>query len=305
MKQQYPSHSTARRIAHHLTVAKCAHGIPKPRGPSTESQMIHSVGTERTYKAAIELFLNWRAELGLNMSGPYSSDDMQEFLYECSEIYEQKQINTIRQALQVVFDVSLQNVESERSTDLVTRAYQAEELQMVLRHQCPRNQLATQLCHAAGLRAHELFSIVRHEGNNKPSSHRQWRSDLHTHREPLKEYIVTGKGGLKRSVGLPIALAAELELTIRSSPVTVVDREIKYEKCWYDVSGGQALSQSFTDASKKALGWSCGLHGLRHSFAQRRLRELRDAGVATDDALRIVSEELGHFRPSITLVYLR
>ena len=305
MKKTRQENSTKRQIAHHLTVAKCAHGVPKPKAKSNLPKMIHSIGTERTYRASIELFINWRSELGLDLSGPYLCSEMQEFLFECGDIYQQKQVNTIQQSLQVVFAVSLTKVNSELPTNLVTRAYESKKSEAVFSRQSPRNQLSARLCLSCGLRAHELFTIVRYDGIEKPSGHRTWRTDLHTHREEVKLYVVTGKGGLKRSVAIPIQLAAELEKTLRPAPVEVFDREIKYENCFYDLAGGQALSQSFTNASRSALGWSSGLHGLRHSFAQRRLREIRAAGVATNGALQIVSQELGHFRPSITLVYLR
>jgi integrase len=303
MRPDLPA-TTIHHIAHHLVVSVCAHGVPKPRGESTEPKRIHSRGTERTYRAAIERFLEWRSEIGLDLSGQYRQDEMQQFLYELNDVYEQKQLETIRQAMQIVFKANLQKVISNRPTDLMSRAYSDEKLQVVLQRQSPRNQFSSRLGYAAGIRAHELLTIVPLKGENRPSDNRPWRTDLHSHREPVHLYIVTGKGGLKRSVGLPTQLAIELEQKLRAQPLSMVDREIKY-KSWYDVAGGQALSQSFTNASTKSLGWSGGFHGLRHSYAQRRLRELRVAGISTDDALRIVSQELGHFRPDITLVYLR
>jgi hypothetical protein len=45
-------------------------------------------------------------------------------------------------------------------------------------------------------------------------------------------------------------------------------------------------------------------HGLRHSFAQNRMRTLVRLGYCYDTALEIVSQEMGHFRPDITIVYL-
>lgn len=53
-----------------------------------------------------------------------------------------------------------------------------------------------------------------------------------------------------------------------------------------------------------ALGWSRGAHGVRHSYAQERMAELQ-RGLRYDDALEVVSQELGHFRPGITREYLR
>ena len=50
---------------------------------------------------------------------------------------------------------------------------------------------------------------------------------------------------------------------------------------------------------------TAGAHGVRHSYAQERMSELQKSGMTRDSALEIVSQELGHFRPEITEVYLR
>lgn len=84
----------------------------------------------------------------------------------------------------------------------------------------------------------------------------------------------------------------------------VRDREIYYQSN-YDVGFGQALSESFSAASHKALGWSNGFHGLRHSYAKRRLSIMLASGVRPLLALKILSQELGHFRLDITFYYLR
>ncbi|RCS56703.1 site-specific integrase, partial [Brachybacterium sp. JB7] len=62
---------------------------------------------------------------------------------------------------------------------------------------------------------------------------------------------------------------------------------------------------AFTRASQRGLGWSNGAHGVRHSYAQERMGELQRSGLAYRDALETVSQEMGHFRPAITEVYLR
>ena len=51
--------------------------------------------------------------------------------------------------------------------------------------------------------------------------------------------------------------------------------------------------------------FSNGGHGLRHSYAQERMAELKSLGLARAIALETVSQELGHFRAEITEVYLR
>lgn len=82
------------------------------------------------------------------------------------------------------------------------------------------------------------------------------------------------------------------------------DRGILYQQR-YAIGGGQALSQSFSTASRAALGFSNGIHGVRHSYAQQRHYEAQLLLGDPERALRVVSQELGHFRPQITEVYLR
>jgi len=62
---------------------------------------------------------------------------------------------------------------------------------------------------------------------------------------------------------------------------------------------------STTKASTRALGWTFGAHGIRHTYAQKRMIELQNLGWKYDSALAVVSQEMGHFRPEITEVYLR
>ncbi|WP_310619439.1 hypothetical protein [Flexibacterium corallicola] len=100
-------------------------------------------------------------------------------------------------------------------------------------------------------------------------------------------------------------MVQELEARRLAQPKRVCDRKIRY---WqhYDIGGGNAWSSSFTEASKRALGWSKGGHGLRHSYAQERMIELQvELFLEWSLALETVSQEMGHFRPDITLTYLR
>lgn len=113
-----------------------------------------------------------------------------------------------------------------------------------------------------------------------------------------------GKGGLIRDVLIPNALATKLEQRRLAQPITVRDREINYLQR-YDIGGGHKWSCSFSKASSRTLFFSNGGHGLRHSYAQERMAELRSFGLSRAIALETVSQELGHFRAEITEVYLR
>ena len=99
-------------------------------------------------------------------------------------------------------------------------------------------------------------------------------------------------------------LSARLEERRLDTAKTVYDRGIGY-KTHYDIGGGKQWSDSFGKASERELGWSNGAHGLRHAFAQERMNTLQSMGYEYQQALEVVSQEMGHFRPEITEVYLR
>ena len=115
---------------------------------------------------------------------------------------------------------------------------------------------------------------------------------------------MTGKGGLTREVAIDSDLASILEMVRLSEPRQVDDRKIYYMQ-HYEMGGGKRWSDSFSKASLRELGWSSGAHGVRHTYAQERVRALQSLGYQYVDALSIVSQEMGHFRPEITEVYLR
>jgi integrase len=99
-------------------------------------------------------------------------------------------------------------------------------------------------------------------------------------------------------------LADRLEDRRFDEPKQVTDRGVFYEQR-YDIGGGKQFTDSFSKASDRALDWSTGAHGLRHSYAQERMDELQKIGYDRETALETVSQEMGHFRSEITEVYLR
>ena len=191
-------------------------------------------------------------------------------------------------------------VRSLRPTRRVGRAYARHQVPMVAARQTAPNALATLIAHAAGLRAHELLTLARPA--ERPPDVRPARPEKFDGR-PGTDYTVVGKGGLVRLVRIPDELAGRLEERRLDEPAAVTDRGIRYVSR-YGIGGGQAWSRSFSRASHGALGWSRGAHGVRHGYAQERMAELQ-RHLVYDDALEVVSQELGHFRPQITEEYLR
>ena len=192
-------------------------------------------------------------------------------------------------------------VKSEQTQILTSRAYTAQQVEIIAAAQTEKNALSTQIAYVAGLRAHELLTIAR--ANEQAADARPALDTKFEGRDGVI-YTVTGKGGLTRNVLLPANLAIQLENRRLDEVRTAVDRGVFYQQR-YDLNGGNRWSSSFSTASQRSLGWSAGAHGVRHSYAQERMSELQKSGMTRDAALETVSQEMGHFRPEITETYLR
>lgn len=276
-----------------------------------QGKVLDSVGTVRSYEQQLSTaaqYINSQFDCGLR---DITLQQAYQYLTDRAAEVGQKTLDMDRQAIQSMMqnvsgklaqNKKLDVIKSEHQQILNSRAYTPEQVQMVSKAQNEKNGLSTQLAYAAGLRAHELFTLAR--ANERAVSDRPARDEKFSGRSDGVSYTVTGKGGLTREVQLPRHLSDQLENRRLDIPKTVTDRNVHYKNCRYDVAGGQAFSSSFSAASKRTLGWSGGAHGLRHSYAQERMGELQKE-VTRDLALEIVSQEMGHFRASITEVYLR
>ena len=267
-----------------------------------------SVRTVANYRDCLLQIARRLAADGLELRDltPETADD---YLRSRSGELGQKALDMHRQALQAMLvHVSRRLPKGERLTVVRSlkpgrkggRAYTPRQVRMVAAAQNARNGLSTLIAHAAGLRAHELFTLAR------PGEQRADRRPARVEKfagRPGRDYTVVGKGGLVRIVRLPDHLADRLEARRREEPVRIADRSVHYTSR-YDIAGGTVWGASFTGASKRALGWTRGAHGMRHAYAQERMRELQRILVRTD-ALETVSQELGHFRANITEEYLR
>ncbi|MDD9997870.1 MAG: site-specific integrase [Rhodospirillaceae bacterium] len=281
-----------------------------PRHDNKDDGKVHSVGTARSYQQVLTRVAEWKREKrdgkGLDQ---LTAEEAKAYLEERALVVRQKTLDQERQALQILPLVGkLERVKSSpdlKPTRLASegRAYTPEQVEVIARAQTPRNALATRISYASGVRAHELLTLL--PADERPASdHREWSPERFDGRGEFRLYTVQGKGGLKREVTLPLHLAEQLETRRFRKPERVTDRGVRRTQ-YYDLGGGQAWSQSFSAASKKELGWSTGAHGLRHSYAQDRVDEVKGDGHGHASALETVSQELGHFRPDITRVYLR
>jgi len=277
-----------------------------------QGSALHSVGTVRNYEQALTRVGEWVSALrlcqgDLRQLTPALALD---YLVQRGKTVGQKTLDMERQAIQAMMQHVSGQLESGKTLPVIksahaqilrSRAYTPEQVALIAGAQSPRHALATEIAHAAGLRAHELLTLLPREErapDNRPADPTKWRG-----REG-ELYTVRGKGGLVREVLLPHALAERLETLRLPEPERLTDRGI-HHLCHYSVGGGQPWSNSFGAAARRVLGWSEGAHGVRHSYAQARIRELQQAGLLREEALRTVSQEMGHFRPDITETYLR
>ena len=128
------------------------------------------------------------------------------------------------------------------------------------------------MCHTAGLRAHELHTL-RYDKEVSPSLRAMHQDKFSRMPHENKMYTVTGKGGLIREVRLPTHLSERLEERRLNITMDVIDRGVDYTT-HYDIAAGHKFSDAFSEASIRALGYTNGAHGLRHSYAQNRYERI-------------------------------
>jgi integrase len=294
--------TTLKEFAQSPVRAVSVHGVSRAQLGDLNPVAIRSVATENGYRSAVNQYHQWLAAYRLSPREAQTIGMLLEFLDEYAEAHAQASVDHMRLALQKCYSVKLGHVESGLPQIVRGRAYHFRELERILERQTRRNQLSVLLCIDAGLRAHECLTLFPRDCG-EPSSYREWSKERFTGRKDYQVFLVKGKGGLVREVAVSLPIAEAVNQTRRPEPRMVTDRGINHES-YFDLAGGQALSASFTSASQKALGWSLGLHGLRHAFAQERLQVLISI-LGSERALLVLSQELAHFREAVSLQYLR
>jgi len=275
-----------------------------------QGTVIKSIGTARNYQACLTRVAEY---MKVEQSGSLRSltvDQAQVYLDKRSEIVSQSQLNMERQAIQKMMkhvtdklsgEGKLQVIKSQIELAKKSRFYTRSQVEIIMNGQKEQNALTTAIAYACGLRAHEPYTLRKVEeraAHIRPSLQSKFLG-----REGVK-YTVAGKGGLIREILLPSTLSEKLEKLRLATPTRIKDRGVTYIQ-HYNINAGNRWSSSFSAASNRILKRSSGGHGLRHSYAQERMKELKYKGLSRAKALQTVSQEMGHFRPEITLVYLR
>ena len=150
--------------------------------------------------------------------------------------------------------------------------------------------LALYLARYAGLRIHECF-----------------RMDTAAAEQALRENAVTvkGKGGKVRTVPIneqiTLALRKQLERTQRGHKLLVPDG-VSTDRA---IAALQFFIMRHRDEVRDAgSDRPLTFHGLRHTYAAEKYRELTERGMGALDAHFAVSRLLGHERPNVTNIYL-
>lgn len=287
---------------------------------------IKSVSTVRNYESRLKQITAYLQEQRLGSLRDMTPVRALDYLRERAAVVGQKTLDMERQALQSMMQHVTHQLEAGKTLEVIrstapksktgkpgqptlgrrlaeeSRLYSRDQVALIVAKQSPHNALATEIAYAAGLRAHELLTLrrIHHQAPDERPAHALKFVGI---RDETISYTVYGKGGLTREVRIPIPLAKRLEATRLADPIRTTDRGVHYQQ-HYGLGGGQPWSKSFGAASKAALGWSKGAHGLRHSYAQERLSTVQRY-LPREEAKRVVSQELGHFRPEITETYLR
>ncbi len=126
-------------------------------------------------------------------------------------------------------------------------------------------------------------------------------------REDWVKVTFVGKGGHEYGSSITTETAARMTDFRLLEPRDFRERgqENVVTKQYYDLPAGKNLSLIWTQASKGTFGFSHGIHGLRHTFAQERMHSMQKGGLTWQKALVCVSQQMGHYRADQVLIYCR
>ena len=158
----------------------------------------------------------------------------------------------------------------------------AERIIMAIKDE--KHRIAAQSQHVGGARIHEI-SLIK-------SRQLMGISLDDISGEKYGRLEVKGKGGKKRELILSLEIYEKITAIIRLEGEFIIDKN-QYRS---------DLRQACEACGVKYNG----SHGLRWTFAQNRMEFLQSGrGKTYEDALRIVSRDLGHQRPDVTEHYMR
>lgn len=300
MKNYSTSIAAQKLVSKHVMLGVSRHDL---KGQKID--VITSVGTARNHQSALKICADWLLEAKGKHLQNIDEIEAAEYLTLRALTVGQSAVDLDRQALNfhLFFESPVPFIPSQIERKLTNRAYTSAQIDLLALEASARLELSIRVAEAAGLRAMELLTISLPEYLGE-SQRAGWKLDRFLGRENEVIFIVHGKGGLCREVRLPAHLAKQLLACLRPAPITITDRKANHLSYFYLI-GGVNFSSQFSQLSMKVLGASNGAHGLRHTFAKKRLRDLMCLGLTYENALHVLSNELGHFSTANTFAYLR
>ncbi|MCX9515292.1 site-specific integrase, partial [Vibrio cholerae] len=142
---------------------------------------IESVGTARNYEQALKTCCDYLKEFKLGSLRELTPEQAKNYIELRAHECKQSTIDMDRQAIQTMMQHVTHKLEpnqtlyppkelptSKKETIENSRSYTPEQVNAIIQHQTEQHALSTQLCHEAGLRAHELYTL-RPSGEVNPS----------------------------------------------------------------------------------------------------------------------------------------
>ena len=150
--------------------------------------------------------------------------------------------------------------------------------------------LAFHLARYAGLCIHECFRI-----------------DTAIARQAIREHAITikGKGGKIRNVPINQQIVSALEKSLETTPTgskLLVPDDVPTDKAINQLQ--QFILRNRDTVQDPDSNRSLTFHGLRHTYAAEKYRQLITDGISELDAHLTVSKLLGHERADVTNIYL-
>ena len=150
--------------------------------------------------------------------------------------------------------------------------------------------MAFHLARYAGLRIHECFRI-----------------DTAIARQAIREHAITikGKAGKIRTVPINQQIISALEKSLERTPTgskLLVPDEVPTDKAINQLQ--QFILRNREPVQDPDSNRPLTFHGLRHTYAAEKYRQLIADGILELDAHLTVSKLLGHERADVTSIYL-
>jgi integrase len=273
-----------------------------PKEVETGRRCIRSIRSQHIFANCLAMFARF---LEVNRAGNlkrFPPDAMAAYLFTRSQRVGAAQLLSDYWALELWTGEKLPKFTSARPQCLKPRAYTAEQIAAIAAHQTEPYAFSTWLAAAIGLRGMELITIAPLSA--QPRDPRPIPPYLHAHMPPGELYSVYGKGGLIRTVLVPMPFVGTLEARLRPTPIRV-RHERSDLTSYYDIPGGKRWAASFTQACRRTFNKTAGAHGLRHTYTQDRIDVLLGHSIPDRVARKAVSVEIGHFRLDVIDIYLR